>query len=168
MFVGALQPVAIGHKLRLLGPLGVALLERRCAFGNRNIALGDGLQGQRAQALNIVRKRIGRRARARSRAYSRENAIHFIEGDSIDRRSLHGARPRHSWRVHPAPIETFEKCAQLRRRQTHHAVLHARPAELAVLQTLAQQAKARAVPEDELHPVGSFRAEAIDRAGEWM
>jgi len=64
----------------------------------------------------------------------------------------------HSARMHAAPIEAFEKCAQLRRGQTHHAVLHARPVELAVLQTLAEQAKARAVPEDELHPVGSFRA----------
>ena len=49
MLVEALQPVALGHKLHLLGPL-------RVAFGNRNIALGDGLRGQYAQALKIVRK----------------------------------------------------------------------------------------------------------------
>src|SRR3984957_6421982 len=168
MLVEALQPIAIGHKLRLLGPLCIALLDRRRAFGNRNIALGDDLRGQRAQALNIVRKRIGRRAHARREAHPREKAMHFIEGDSIDRRSLHGLRPRHSSCVHAAPIEAFEKRAQLRRRQTHHPVLYARPVELAVLQTLAQQAKARPIPEHELHPVGAFRAEAVDRAREWV
>jgi hypothetical protein len=37
-------------------PVCVALLDRRFAFGSRNIALGDGLRGQYAQALKIVRK----------------------------------------------------------------------------------------------------------------
>src|SRR5271170_83309 len=168
MLVEALQPVALGRKLCLLGPLRVALLDSHFAFGDRSIALGDDLRGQRAQALKIVRKRIGRLAHARIRAHLRENAMRFLGDDSIDRRSLHGLRSRHSPRMHAAPIEAFEKRAQLRRRQTHHAILHAWPAELAVLQTLAQQAKTRAVPEDELHPVGSFRAEAVNRAGEWI
>ena len=68
MLVEALQLVTFGHKLCLLRPFRVALLDRRFAFGNRNIALGDGLRGQHAQALKIVRKRISRRAHAPSRA----------------------------------------------------------------------------------------------------
>jgi hypothetical protein len=56
VLVEALQPVALGRKLRLLGPLRIALLDRRFAFGDRGIALGDDLRGQRAQALKIVWK----------------------------------------------------------------------------------------------------------------
>src|SRR6202043_1508473 len=78
LLVEALQPVALGRTLCLLDRL-------RVAFGIRNIALGDDLQRQRAQALKSVRKRISRRAHTRSRPYSRANAIHFMEGDSIDR-----------------------------------------------------------------------------------
>jgi len=72
MLVEALQPVALGLKLCFLDPLGVAL-------GNRNIALCNGFQRQRAQALNIVGKRIGR-AHTRSRTQSRANAMHFLGG----------------------------------------------------------------------------------------
>jgi hypothetical protein len=50
MLVEALQPVALSRKLRLLGPLRVALLDRRFAFGDRGIALGDDLRGQRARS----------------------------------------------------------------------------------------------------------------------
>src|SRR5579864_5920518 len=71
MLVEALQPVALGHKLHLLGAL-------RVAFGNRNVALGHGFAGQRAQALNIVRERISCRAHTPSRAHSRENAMHLL------------------------------------------------------------------------------------------
>src|SRR5580704_18243157 len=92
--------------------------------------------------------------------------IQFIAGHCT--KSLHRLRPRHSWRMHAAPIEAFEKRTQLCRRQTHHSVLNAPPAELAFLQSLAEQAKARAVPKDELHPVGALRAETVDRAGEWI
>jgi glucose dehydrogenase len=35
-------------------------------------------------------------------------------------------------------------------------------------QALGKQAKARAVPKHELHPVGPLRAEAVDRSGEWI
>lgn len=35
----------------------------------------------------------------------------------------------------PPPVETFEQRRQLRGRQPHHAVMHFRPAELAVLET---------------------------------
>jgi hypothetical protein len=48
----------------------------------------------------------------------------------------------------------------------HHAVLDARPAELAALQPLGEQAQTRAVPEDQLHSVGALRAEAEDHARE--
>ena len=49
--------MALGLNLHLLGPLRVALLHRRLAYGNRNIALGNGFYC------------------ARSRTYSRENAM---------------------------------------------------------------------------------------------
>jgi hypothetical protein len=109
MLVEALQPVALSRKLRLLGPLRVALPDRSFAFGDRGIALGDDLRGQRAQALKILRKRLGHRAQTRIRAHSRENAMHFLGDDSIDRRSLHGLRRRHSARMDAAPIEAFER-----------------------------------------------------------
>src|SRR5271154_7444771 len=48
----------------------------------------------------------------------------------------------------------------------HHAVLTVRPAERAILKSLGEQADARAVPEDQLHPIRSLGAEYIDGAGE--
>jgi hypothetical protein len=54
MLVEALQPVALGLKLHLLGPLGVAFLHRRFALGNRNVALGDGLAGQLSRAPRLA------------------------------------------------------------------------------------------------------------------
>jgi hypothetical protein len=133
MLVEALQPVALCHKLHFLGPL-------RVAFGNRNVALGDGFAGQRAQALNIVRKRISRRAHTRSKTVFARECDALLEDDSIDteRRSLHRLWSRHPWRMHAAPIEPFKR-AQLRRRQSHHAVGDARPAELAFLQALGKR-----------------------------
>src|ERR1700761_4440925 len=64
------------------------------------------------------------------------------------------------------PVETFDKRRQLRRRQTHHAVLDLRPLEPVVLKSFRKQAHARAVPVNQLHPVGSFGPEHVDRAVE--
>src|SRR5205085_8769590 len=44
--------------------------------------------------------------------------------------------------------------------------MHIRPAELPILEPLGEQADSRAVPEDQLHAIGSFRPEHIDGAGE--
>ena len=66
--------------------------------------------------------------------------------------------------ANPAPIEPFEQRRELRRRQTHHAVLDLRPTELAVLQPLGEQAHAGSVPKHHLHPVGAFGAKEVNRA----
>ena len=61
---------------------------------------------------------------------------------------------RHAAHVDAAPIEPFQQCRQLRWRQTHHAVLDRRPAELGAFEPLGHQADACAVPEQQFHPVG--------------
>ena len=48
----------------------------------------------------------------------------------------------------------------------HHAVLDLRPLETAVFEAFRKQAHARAVPENQLHPVGALGAEHVDRAVE--
>src|SRR5580692_4431865 len=68
--------------------------------------------------------------------------------------------------VHALPIQSFQKRRQLRGRQPHDTILHARPAELAILQPFGEQTYAGAVPIDQLHPVSSFRPEHIDRTRE--
>jgi hypothetical protein len=62
--------VALSHKLRLLV--------------RSFIAASRSHPGQRAQTLNVVRKRISRRAHSPSRTDSHENTMHFI---GIDRRA---------------------------------------------------------------------------------
>src|SRR5215216_2193978 len=79
------------------------------------------------------------------------------------RRSRHDGPPR---LVHAPPIEPFEQSGELRRAQPQNAVLHLRPAELAILEALGEQAHARAVPEDELHPVSALGPEHVDGARE--
>jgi hypothetical protein len=100
--------------------------------------------------------------------------MNFPVGDSIDRshmwpgltRLLDGLWLREAHNVHAHPVDAFEKRAQLRRRQTHDAILNARPAELSFPETLGEQAQSRAVPEHQFHPVGSSGPKAEDRAGE--
>src|SRR5262249_45321840 len=57
------------------------------------------------------------------------------------------------------PIQPFEKRGELGRRQTHHPVLYARPAEFAVFETLINQNQTRAVPDQNFDPVRAFRPE---------
>lgn len=59
--------------------------------------------------------------------------------------------------VHPPPVEAFQECLQLCRRQSHDTIGNARPAELAILQPLGEQAYARAVEVDEVDAVGAVR-----------
>src|SRR6185437_1403401 len=54
----------------------------------------------------------------------------------------------------------------LRSRQPHHRVIHARPAELAILQPLGEQTHTGAVPVNQLHPVSSLRSKDVDGARE--
>src|SRR5262249_23848273 len=82
------------------------------------------------------------------------------------RRLLHRVWRRHKPRPNAHPVQTLDQRRQLRRRQSHHAVLDARPAEFAALQPLGEQAQARAIPEDQLHSVGALGAEAEDHARE--
>src|SRR3954471_15218520 len=70
------------------------------------------------------------------------------------------------WRVHPLPVQPFEQGLQLGCGQPHDPVLDLGPAELALFQPLGDENYARAVPEDQLDPVGSFGPEHIDRARE--
>src|SRR3977135_3019984 len=64
--------------------------------------------------------------------------------------------------------DQHENEGELRSSQMHDPVLQVRPAESPVLKPLGEQADARAVPEDQLHPVRSLGAEYIDSAGEWI
>ena len=65
--------------------------------------------------------------------------------------SLRCLRRSHAAHVHPRPIEALQKRGQLRRRQTHHAVLDCRPAELGAFEPLDDEADTSAVPEQQLH-----------------
>ena len=73
-----------------------------------------------------------------------------------DRHDRHARRAR---LVHAAPVEAFHQRLQLRRREPHDAGGDRRPAELAVLQLLGQEADPSAVEVDELDPVGASRPE---------
>jgi hypothetical protein len=145
MFVEALQPIARGK-------CSIAFQNHLRFFGSFGIAFCDGFQRQHAQAVDIVRKRIKRSVHTPSRTQLHANAMNFPVGDSIDRirlrcatasarqGSLHGLRPGDARNMHALPVHALQKRTELRRRQTHHAVLKARPAELAVLETLCKQA----------------------------
>src|SRR6185437_4375953 len=68
--------------------------------------------------------------------------------------------------VNPLPIQPFQQGRELCSRQPHHAVVHVRPAELAILKPLGEQAHAGAIPVNQLDPVSPFRPEDIDRTRE--
>src|SRR4051794_36420972 len=71
-------------------------------------------------------------------------------------------------RVHPLPIQPFEQGGELGCGQPHDPVLDLLPAELALFQTLGEQAHAVAIPEHKLDPVSSFGPEHVNRAREWI
>ena len=62
-------------------------------------------------------------------------------------------------RPHQPPVQALEQGRKLRRRQTHDAIAHLRPDELAALQPLVDQHQAGAVPDQDLEPVGPLRSE---------
>src|SRR3982750_1219004 len=69
-------------------------------------------------------------------------------------------------RVHPFPIEPFEQGGEFGCGQPHGPVLDLGPAELALFQPLGDENHARAIPEDQLDPVGSFGPEHVNCARE--
>src|SRR5712691_4143996 len=79
------------------------------------------------------------------------------------RRGRHDGPPR---LMDTPPIEPLQQGLQLGRTEPHHPVAYRRPAELAVFQALSDQHDAGAVPEDQLYPVSTLRAEHVDHAGE--
>src|SRR5215203_834954 len=68
--------------------------------------------------------------------------------------------------VHASPVQPFQEPRELGRAQPQDAIVHLRPAELAILEPFGEQAYARAVPEDHLHPVGTLGSEHVHRARE--
>src|SRR5579872_2278150 len=91
----------------------------------------------------------------------------FRDPDSLRRRSARQLRrDRFLGLANAAPIEPLEQSRELRSRQSHHAVFYLWPAELAILEPFGEQADSRAVPEHQLHPIGAFGAEDVDRAVE--
>src|ERR1700729_2355693 len=82
--------------------------------------------------------------------------FHIIS-TSRDRR-----RRRRSNPSHPYPIQPLQQSRELRRREPHHSIAQGRPAERALFQPLDRQNQARAVPEQQFHPIAAFGAEDID------
>src|ERR1700735_4336244 len=82
--------------------------------------------------------------------------FHIIS-TSRDRR-----RRRRSNPSHPYPIQPLQQSRELRRREPHHSIAQRRPAERALFQPLDRQNQARAVPEQQFHPIAAFGAEDID------
>src|SRR3984957_4023780 len=108
---------------------------------------------------------IGGMLRIRSHSPAQRDAR--IAGDSLCRRSAGGGRCENFLRfMHAGPIETFDQRGQLRRRQSNDAILDLRPAELAILEPLGEQANARSIPENQLHPIRSLGPENVDSARE--
>src|ERR1700722_623216 len=75
-------------------------------------------------------------------------------------------RRGYSHPTHPRPIQTLQQRDELPRRQPHHPLAQRRPAKRALFETLGRQNQARAVPEQQLHPVGPLGSKYIDHAAE--
>jgi hypothetical protein len=73
-------------------------------LGNRRIALGNGLQRQRAQCINIFGKRSSRSVHAQSTAHHRRFASAELAPNSLYRRQLPGFRRNHAPRMDAHPI----------------------------------------------------------------
>src|SRR5438552_4746943 len=97
---------------------------------------------------------------ARSFGTSIVKPIHLVAG------LLHDARTGHATGMHARPVQPFDQGRELSGRQPHDAVLDPRPAELAIIETLAHQHETSAVPDKQLHPVGALGAEHVDHPGE--
>lgn len=137
-----------------LGPATEAVtlqfLDDLCQASILNVSRQD----HRLQHIRIVGKLVRRHRHDRMRPYSAAADDSGIEADSLGRGSVRlnrNADP--AGFMDPPPVETFEQRRQLCGRQPHHAVLHFRPTELAILQALGIKADAGAVPEDQLDPI---------------
>jgi hypothetical protein len=83
---------------------------------------------------------------------------------SIRSAGLHRRRGQ-SWRMHAAPIQTFEQRGELGGRQMNDAVLQLGPAELTILQSLGDENHASAIPEHQLDAIRAFGTEDINSSG---
>src|SRR5580698_9979546 len=86
----------------------------------------------------------------------------------MSRRSSRGLRYAHIYSMHLLPIQPLEQCAELCRRQLHHAIGNRRPLEGGFLKPLPNQHKPRSVPQQDLHPLGPFGTEYQNRATKWI
>src|SRR5262245_56403551 len=68
--------------------------------------------------------------------------------------------------MHTRPIQPLEKRRELGWRQPHHAILDGGPAELPAFETLGQEAKARLIPEQQLHAIRPLGPEHVNDARE--
>src|SRR3546814_5017779 len=84
----------------------------------------------------------------------------------IPPQSSYKLRTATALRPHQTPVEPFEQGRQLGRRHPHHAVAHLRPDELPTLQPLVHEHQARPIPDQQLHPIGTFRTEHEERTAE--
>ncbi len=78
--------------------------------------------------------------------------------------SLRRSWPRHPPRHHPAPVQPLNERLELRPRQPHHAILHRRPGEAALLEALVDHDEAAAVPEKDLRSIAAPGAEDHNQA----
>lgn len=158
--LGILEPQLIG--IELLGtatePVTPKSLDDRAQafhFGVGTLELACLFDDERAERVNVFGK------------------VGFHEHDSSEsaEESPVNGNLRCLWpasAMNAAPVQTLEKRAQLRRRQVHDAVLDAGPLEAARLELLDHQAQPRAVPPDQLDPVGALRPKDVDHAREWI
>jgi hypothetical protein len=121
------------------------------ALGDLCIELAGLFEDERAERFNVI------------------GQVRFHEHEAVNQSEKAPStgnlrRNRAASAMHPAPVQTLQQSAELRGRQTHHAVLDARPLEAAGLQLLGHQAQARAVPPDQLDPVAALRPEHVDHA----
>ena len=75
-------------------------------------------------------------------------------------------RRGYSHPTHPRPIQALQQRDELPRCQPHHPLAQRRPAKRALFETLGRQNQARAVPEQQLHPIGPLGSKHIDHAAE--
>ena len=128
--------------------------------------LGD---QHRLELVRIVGKRVDRLRHSRKKTIFSTRFATIFDA-LIHCVAAHPGKPAPAFlsprtRRQSSPSSSAENCAA-DRRITPSAIL--RPAELAVLQPLREQTHARAVPENQLDPVGALGAEYINRAAEWI
>jgi Uncharacterized protein conserved in bacteria (DUF2130) len=126
---------------------GVWVTEPRCAVAVA-IALRESLialaaaraagEGQQTKMEVVYQYLTGPRFRHRIEAVVER--FSEMQADPLPQSSRLLRRQRLARRVNPPPIEPFQQSCELRSRQPHHTVLRIRPAELAILEPLGEQA----------------------------